>query len=71
MKPLVADGENARVYPQKYHWKMTTALLAATAQIKDTEREMVRRRGGKRAEGKRRVRALFRRDRPEYRKADR
>ena len=35
MKPLVAVGENARENPQKYHWKMTTALLAQTAQINE------------------------------------
>ena len=36
MKPLVAEGEKASVYPQKYHWKITTALLADTAQMSDT-----------------------------------
>ena len=32
---LNAVVENAREYPQKYHWKMTTPLAAATAQIMD------------------------------------
>lgn len=36
MNPLVAVGEKANVYPQKYHWKMTTALLANTAQMRET-----------------------------------
>lgn len=36
MKPLVAVDEKAKEYPQKNHWKMTTALLADTAHIRDT-----------------------------------
>lgn len=34
MNPLVAVEENAREYPQKYHWNITTALTAETAQTK-------------------------------------
>ena len=34
MKPFVAVEEKASEYPQKYHWKIKIALLAATAQIK-------------------------------------
>ena len=39
INPLDADVENANEYPQKYHWNMTMALLAATAQMRDTGRE--------------------------------
>lgn len=35
MYPLVAVDENAKEYPQKYHWNIPTALLAETAQIND------------------------------------
>ncbi len=39
INPLDADVENANEYPQKYHWNMTMALLAATAQMRDTGRK--------------------------------
>lgn len=35
MNPFVAVDENAKEYPQKNHWNITTALLAETAQINE------------------------------------
>jgi len=34
-KPLLAVDENAREYPNKSHWAMTTALEQDTTQIND------------------------------------
>ena len=33
MKPLVAEAEKAREYPQKYHWKVMIVNEAMHAQI--------------------------------------
>lgn len=41
MNPFVAVGEKANEYPQKNHWKITTALLAKTAQIRETRIDVV------------------------------
>ena len=36
MNPLVPWLENAKEYPQKYHWNVTTADEARTAQINES-----------------------------------